>query len=523
MKQFYTTTLLILFQLLIVNTDTAKAGIFNRKADSIKLVVDQNQLILPGESFEIGVISYHKNGKIRKTIGMNSGSVLWWRYQAEIVGGTFSRGKISVNSKLYPSKGKYISIKIWPRKQEKLAQTLLIPLNYETQLAFSPSSSFDKAPGCYFKAELTATYNNGVSRKIRNFRNSYFADNYNIFTRGITLDKNRFVIESDFRNITDHQVNVSVQSKNNPRTFTDFPIQMDYKHSYNLELWGQSGRSGFDGTDGKDGFFGENGTYGYPGGDGEPGYNGPDIGVWTDLYFDSTLNCQLLYVYAEDFETGEEFYYLINPEGGKLKVSSEGGSGGNGGDGGDGGDGGRGRDGEIWYETVTKTRIVKKPFTTTVSKTVTRQRTNDEGEVEEYEETVQETVIVYRDVEETYTETIEHQEPGYRGGCGGDGAPGGSAGPGGWGGNIFVYFTNDAKPFAKCIIPRSLGGNGGSHGYGGNGGEGGMGGNGSPNGPKGSSGYDAPRILGWADDGERGEIIIGTTDEFFFYEPLAIK
>lgn len=523
MKQFYPITLLILFQLLIVNTDAAKAGIFNRKVDSIKLVIDQNQLVLPGEPFEIGVVSYHKNGKVKKTIGMHSGSVLWWRYQAEIIGGTFSRGKVIVNSKLYPTKGKYISVKIWPRKQEKLAQTILIPLNYETQLAFSPSSSFDKAPGCYFKAELTATFNNGVSRKIRNFRNSYFADNYNIFTRGITLDKNRFVIESDFRNITDHQVNVSVQSKNNPRAFTDFPIQMDYKHSYNLELWGQSGRSAIDGTDGKDGFFGENGTSGYPGGDGEPGYNGPDIGVWTDLYFDSTLNCQLLYVYAEDFETGEEFYYLINPDGGKLKVSSEGGSGGNGGDGGDGGDGGRGRDGEIWYETVTKTRIVKKPFTTTVSKTVTRQRTNDEGEVEEYEETVQETVIVYRDVEETYTETIEHQEPGHRGGCGGDGAPGGSAGPGGWGGNIFVYFTNDAKQFANRIIPRSLGGSGGSHGYGGRGGSGGIGGNGSPNGRKGSSGYDAPRVLGWAADGERDEVIYGTTDEFFFYEPVAIK
>ena len=177
MKQFYPITLLILFQLLIVNTDAARAGIFNQKVDSIKLVVDQNQLVLPGESFDIGVVSYHKNGKIKKTIGMNSGSVLWWRYQAEIIGGTFSRGKVIVNSKLYPTKGKYISVKIWPRKQEKLAQTLLIPLNYETQLAFSPYSPFDKAPGCDFKAELTATFNNGESRKIRNFRHRYLANN----------------------------------------------------------------------------------------------------------------------------------------------------------------------------------------------------------------------------------------------------------------------------------------------------------------------------------------------------------
>ena len=523
MKQFFHITFLILFQLVLVNTDAAIAGIFNRKVDSIKLVVDQNQLILPGESFEIGVVSYQKNDKIRKTIGMNSGSVLWWRYQSEIIGGTMSRGKIKVSSKLYPSKGKYISVKIWPRKHKELSQTLLIPLNYETKLSFSPLSDFDKAPGCYFKAELTVTYNNGISRKITNFRNSYFADNYSISPHGITLFKNRFVIESDFRNITNHQVNLFVQSKNNPAVLTNFPIQLDYKHKYNLGLWGQSGRSGFDGLDGQDGFLGENGTHGYPGGHGEPGYNGPDIGVWTDLYFDSTLNCELLYVYAEDYETGKEYYYLINPDGGQLKVSSKGGSGGNGGDGGDGGDGGRGKDGEIWYEEVSKTRIVQKPFTTTQSKTVTKQRTNEAGETEEYEETVVETVIVYRDVEETYTETIKHQAPGQRGGCGGDGGPGGIAGPGGWGGNIFLYFTNDAKQFARCIIPQSLGGSGGSHGYGGNGGEGGMGGNGCPDGLKGGNGYDAPRMLGWANNGERGEIIIGTTDEFFFYEPVARK
>ena len=89
MKQFYYITLLIIFQLLIVNTDTAKAGIFNRKVDSIKLVIDKNQLVLPGESFEIGVVSYHKNGRVKKTIGMNSGSCVvvalpsrncWWNF-----------------------------------------------------------------------------------------------------------------------------------------------------------------------------------------------------------------------------------------------------------------------------------------------------------------------------------------------------------------------------------------------------------------------------------------------------------
>ncbi len=40
--------------------------IFTRKTDSIQIVIDKNQLVLPGESFKIGVISYHPKEKIHK-------------------------------------------------------------------------------------------------------------------------------------------------------------------------------------------------------------------------------------------------------------------------------------------------------------------------------------------------------------------------------------------------------------------------------------------------------------------------
>ena len=87
MKKLYFNFLIATFLLSIVRIENLSAGIFSRKTDSIQIVVDKNQLVLPGESFKIGVISYHPKEKIRKTIGMDGGSVLWWRYKTEIVGG----------------------------------------------------------------------------------------------------------------------------------------------------------------------------------------------------------------------------------------------------------------------------------------------------------------------------------------------------------------------------------------------------------------------------------------------------
>uniref|UniRef100_UPI003217CC3E hypothetical protein n=1 Tax=uncultured Draconibacterium sp. TaxID=1573823 RepID=UPI003217CC3E len=523
MKTFYHIIILVTLTFLLATPVELNAGIFKKKTDSIKIVIDNKQLVLPGESFKFGVISYHSNGKVRKTIGLEGGTAFWWRYQIEVTGGEYKNGKISVNPKLYPSKGKYISIKVWPKKQEELAQTVLVPLNYETEISFLPTTEFHKAPGCSFRGKIIARFDNGTTRVYKNLHSAITTFNFDLHTSGINQHGNRFTIDSDFRNIINHRVDIWLRSKRNPALNHNYSVLLDYKHNYNLSLCGASGSSGFSGSDGFSGFNGRNGGDGGNGGNGFPGYDGPDIGVWTDKYFDSTLNCNLLYVYAENFKTGKEYYYLINPEGGKLTVNSRGGSGGRGGNGGDGGNGGRGEDGHIWYETITKTRIVKKPFTETVTKTVKKRRTTGTGEEEEYEEKVTEQITVYRNVTETYHETIKHQGRGGNGGNGGDGGAGGLGGPGGWGGNIYLYFTDDARYYENRIAAFSTGGSGGSHGNAGDGGSGGSGGSGNPDGSRGSSGWDGPEAFGWADDGYDGEIILNATEEFFFYEPIAEK
>ena len=504
-----------------ISVQKSSAGIFTRKTDSIQIVIDKDQLILPGYSFKVGVISYHKKGKIRKTFGMKGGSVLWLKYKAEVVGGKKSGSNIVVSEKLIPSKGKYIRVKIWPRKKQHLAKTVLVPLNYETEVYFNPTTAFNKAPGCSFKAEIISVFNNGMEIH-HNTKSSRLHRDFKITTLGLNRYKNRYYIEKDFTKILDHQVDLWVTSRRNPEVSNSFSILLDYKHNYQLTFSGSSGSDGFNGGDGTSGSTGEDGCHGEDGSDGAPGYHGPDIGVWTDNYFDSVLNCNLLYVFVENFQNGREYRYLINPDGGSFSVSSSGGSGGDGGRGGDGGSGGSGADGRIWFETITKTRMVKKPFTETVTKIVKKTIINEKGESEEVEEVVQEQVTVYREVEEKYTEQIRHQEPGEDGGNGGCGGNGGYGGPGGFGGDIFLFFTDDALKFRKNILAQSFGGSGGFGGSSGSGGSGGQGGHGDPNGNNGTGGYGGSSGISGSSGGS-GHVFIEWTEDFYIDEITAIN
>jgi hypothetical protein len=67
-------------------------ALFNARPDSIRLVYNEQQLRLPGESIQIGVMAYYKKGKIRRTTGMLGGSVFWWRYKIEVSWGKYTSG-----------------------------------------------------------------------------------------------------------------------------------------------------------------------------------------------------------------------------------------------------------------------------------------------------------------------------------------------------------------------------------------------------------------------------------------------
>lgn len=452
-------------------TPQLKAGLFDftKQLDSIQLIYNTDELRLPGDDFHIGVIAYFKNGKVKKSWNLEKGLMPWFRFTVEVKGGTHFNGKIRVNESLIPSAGKYIQVAVWPNKSKQLAKELLLPLNYEKSVEIVPVSRLVKAPGFGFNFKLVSTFDNGVVKEYTYKSYHDLSDKFVLAVNGGYFRRDMFYIENDIRNIRDHTVNLTAWSKRNPECFYSFDIVLDYKADYYLTLSGSSGAIGFGGSNGSSGTTGSDGCDGGNGGNGADGGNGPDIGVWADLYYDEILKTNLLYIYAENLWTNQEYRYLVNPEGGSFHVISRGGSGGDGGHGGDGGSGGNGSDGA----TYTK-----------------EEKVND-----------------------STTVTVTYRYPGGNGGRGGNGGHGGNGGYGGDGGNLFLYFTDDAIDFQNLIHAGSGGGSPGNGAFGGNGGSGGSGGSGNPSGSSGLSGSGGwSGSMGWS--GSDGDIYYDHTDEF---------
>lgn len=471
--------LLIVILLLTFRFESVSAGWFGHKSkiDSIQIFYDTLQLRLPGESFKIGATAYLKNGKIKQTNSLYGGNWSWSHCKIEVTGGEFRSGLVKINSRLCPSYGKYILVKVYPNEEPQLAKELLLPLHYDTRIKLIGDAQMVKAPGFSFPFMLRTTFNNGQQRDYSRKSKYNMFEDYDFFVNGGFLKGSRFAIESDFENLPDHEIRLEVISRRNPECSDLLTVALDYKAPYLLTWSGSDGFSGWSGSNGSDGSSGDDGGHGGDGSDGEYGDDGPDIGVWTDLYFDSLLVRPMLYVYAENFRTGRSRKYLINPDGGSLKVVSMGGDGGSGGSGGRGGNGGRGADGETHSQT---------------------------------------------EVKDSVNVTVTWQDPGKNGGDGGCGGNGGDGGDGGNGGNVFLYFTADAQPFSHLVTGHSISGSGGISGSSGWGGSGGSGGSGSPSGSSGSSGRSGSSgSSGWW--GSRGQIFYDETEEFFEYKPLTEK
>ena len=518
MKTFYFLKIAVT---LLVLTSAGHTG-FAFKIDSIKVEYDKNQLILPGEKFSFTIVSYHPGGEIRRTRGVSDGNVSWSRYHVSVSGGEFRGNKIEVSERLVPSVGKYISIEVSPRKHPEIKEQVLIPLNYETSVKFLPDEPFEKSPGSVIEGKIRTVYNNGATRISAKLKTVAEAKNFMFEASGGRWYKGKFTIDPDFLEVDNHTALLVVTPVLNPAVSDTFSVLMDYKKSYALNFSGGSGSFGLSGSPGGSGATGCDGGDGGYGQNGEHGHSAPDIGVWADLYFDSLLNCNLLYVYTQNLWNGDEKFLLINPDGGNLKIIANGGSGGNGGGGGRGGDGGNGRDGDIWYETVVIEKIVRQPQTRTVTRKEKKQVTDANGVTTEIEVDVQSTETFEVDVVVYENELIRHEGPGENGGYGGNGGGGGFGGNGGDGGYVYFYFTDDAEPFEYLFSVTNHGGSGGFHGSSGNGGNGGSGGNGNPRGNNGMNGTTGPSPFGiTASSGYNGKIFRDKTEEFFFYQTAA--
>jgi hypothetical protein len=150
-------------------------------------------------------------------------------------------------------------------------------------------------------------------------------------------------------------VNITAPSHPGLQADLDIPLRYNVKFTANFNgdagMNGTDGSSGLDGSSGSDGSTdatnpssggnGSDGGDGTDGGDGQPGGDAPSVQLWLTVQPGAHPLLEAGVLAAGH----KEHYYLIDPKGGSLTVSADGGDGGQGGKGGSGGRGGSGGSG----------------------------------------------------------------------------------------------------------------------------------------------------------------------------------
>ena len=150
---------------------------------------------------------------------------------------------------------------------------------------------------------------------------------------------------------------VTITVPSHPDLKAELDIPLRYNYAFAIGYSGSDGSKGLDGNSGQDGMSGSmgsmdpdnpspggngsNGTSGSDGGNGGDGSDGPSVQVRVAVQAGSHPLLQI----GVMAQGGSERFFLVDPQGGSLTVTSTGGSGGKGGSGGSGGRGGSGGSG----------------------------------------------------------------------------------------------------------------------------------------------------------------------------------
>jgi hypothetical protein len=189
-------------------------------------------------------------------------------------------------------------------------------------------------------------------------------DNYTITASIVTLGRRGTVSLPADPRVSEGQVgHLHIVPVAHPGVAADLDIAVRYDIAYAVDFSGADGMNGTDGTPGLDGLAGSDGIPGTPdpttglstagpGGDGGNGADGGDGGngwdgspgqavrVWVRMAPAARPLLQVKVIAA-----ATQSFYLIDPRGGSLRITTNGGQGGRGGQGGPGGNGGAGGSG----------------------------------------------------------------------------------------------------------------------------------------------------------------------------------
>jgi hypothetical protein len=170
---------------------------------------------------------------------------------------------------------------------------------------------------------------------------------FKIEVEGGKFADGKVIISGNPADIKNHEVKIKAATIKNAEIKSEWTVKLNYTGNIVADFSGTPGERGYSGQNGQRGANAVtssdkcgSGGNGGPGGNGGNGDVGQDIEVFAKMKYDEVLKKELLHVLVKSKTTGKSQTYLVNPEGGKIKVSADGGYGGSGGQGGQGGQGG---------------------------------------------------------------------------------------------------------------------------------------------------------------------------------------
>jgi len=218
-----------------------------------------------------------------------------------------------------------------------------LELRSRTLSGISPGQSIDI--GIIVKTDKDKEYRTPNFPEEGSFRSIEW-DRFGVEVEGGSFTNGKVIINSNAADIKNYQVKIKAYFIKNPELKHELILNLDFKGEVLADFSGTPGKPGRNGQSGQRGDNGSSSTSprdggnGGQGGNGGDGGQGQDIDVFAKLKYDAVLKKDLLEVRVKSKTTGTEQVYFVDPAGGKLKISADGGAGGPGGTGGYGGPGG---------------------------------------------------------------------------------------------------------------------------------------------------------------------------------------
>lgn len=279
--------------------------------------------ILPGDDFTFTLIVTYDDGK-EKSI-KSSSSKFRNEFLTETKGCSFQSGKLVINKLRRQIPNNKSVLKVISKDDKSLTAERTFTIAYFKKLTLKYDRSYLNV-GDHLNLLLEATTN--TDEIVRLDKNSYTRkwSWFDISTsKGAVFDKGAIVVANDVRQFECDTITLTVFPENADSLKQVFRFILNYNHTYTAN---------FNGADGKDGADGNKSSAASPDGgdgvDGDRGNDGENLFVYIDNH---PCNQNLLKIEVRDTTNNKIEYFIINKNGGRLVINSEGGKGGDGGDG----------------------------------------------------------------------------------------------------------------------------------------------------------------------------------------------